>query len=109
MTAAVLAAGALGAVMGAVLGDAALAAMIGGSFTVINTALTALLLRWVNGARRDLRTTNQTAAHAAVAAQSAAEGALEACRVAKAIGAAIRHDEPLIVRGQLPPEPPASS
>lgn len=86
-----------------VFGDAAVAAAVAGAFSVLNTALTAILLRWVNGQRREQRTIATSAANAAVAAQGAAEASLEAARVAKAIGANLRHEDTLaIVR---PPKP----
>lgn len=90
-----------------VLGDAAIAAAIGGSFSVLNTLMTALLLRWVHGQRGEIKTTYNTAAHAATAAMAAAEGAEEAARVAKSIGKSIRHEDTLAVQRTVPPEKPA--
>lgn len=87
------------------LGDAATASAIAGAFSLVNTILTAIALRWLNQGRREIRSTYATAAHAATAAQSAAEGALEATRVAKAIGSTLRHDDTLVVKPRR--EPPA--
>jgi Na+-driven multidrug efflux pump len=96
------------AVYFAVLGDAATAATIGVAGTLLNTALTALVLRWLNRGNKEIRNTGVAASAAASAAAAAADSAadaaqsaLEACRVSKAIGSAIRHDDPLIVK---PPE-----
>jgi hypothetical protein len=91
-----------------VLGDAATAAAIAGLFSVVNTGLTALLLRWVRGTRRDLQSTHTSAAHAATAAAAASEAAVEACRVAKSIGRSIRHEDPLIIKRDPPPGLPPS-
>jgi hypothetical protein len=82
----------------AALGDAATAATIAGAFTIVNTGLSALALRWLQQSRRDQQTTATSVAHAATASLAAAEAATEACRVAKSIGAAIRHEDPLIIQ-----------
>jgi hypothetical protein len=95
-----------GAMLAAVmLGDAATAAAIAGMFSVINTALTALALKWLRGTRRDIQTTHSSVANAAVAAAAASEAATEACRVAKSIGRSIRHEDPLVIRRASPPAP----
>jgi hypothetical protein len=91
----------------AALGDAATAATIAGAFTVLNTGLTALALRWLNAGRREIRDTSSIAANAAASAAEASESsanaamaAAEACRVAKSIGSHMRHEDALIVKHQ---------
>jgi hypothetical protein len=92
----------------AVFGDAATAAVIAGVFGIAQIVLTAIALRWLNKGNKEIHNTGIAASAAASAAAAAADSAAdaarsaaEACRVGKAIGSAIRHDDPLIVK---PPE-----
>lgn len=82
-------------------GDAAAASAIAGVFSVVNTALSAWLLRRLGHTRVEVNL-------AAVAAASAAQAAADAARVAKSIGGAIRHEDPLVVVArELPPDTPS--
>jgi Na+-driven multidrug efflux pump len=92
----------------AALGDTATASLIAGCFSVLNTALTALALHWLNRGKREIHSTGIAASAAATAAAAASDSAAdaataaaEACRVAKSIGSAIRHEDPLVVKHQL--------
>jgi hypothetical protein len=84
------------AVYFAALGDAATAAVIAGVFGIAQIVLTAIALRWLNKGNKEIHETG-----IADSAADASRSAAEACRVGKAIGSAIRHDDPLIVK---PPE-----
>lgn len=85
------------ALIASVFGDAATASAIAGIFSVLNTGLSGWLLR------RQAQT-RDVAGSAALAAAAAAESALEAARVAKSIGGAIRHEDPIIIHRETPPE-----
>jgi hypothetical protein len=99
----------------AALGDAAAGALIAGVFSVLNIVLTAVALRWLNQGNRKLESNSRVTADAARAAAEASESAAnaaiaagEACRVAKSIGAQLRHEDHLAVvkRDQLEGGPP---
>jgi hypothetical protein len=87
--------------LASLISDASVGAGIAGLFSIANTLLNCWLLRRQRHMRREL-------GHGVSASAAAAEAAMEACRVAKAIGASIRHEDPLlVVRERLQPvEPP---
>lgn len=87
-----------GATFATLFGDAAVASAIAALGTMVNTVLSAWLLRRQSHARTEI---GLAAASSAAAAQSAADAA----RVAKSIGSAIRHEDPIVV---LPPTRPPS-
>jgi hypothetical protein len=86
-----------------IVGDAATAAAIAGLFSVVNTAMQVAVYRSLRQTRRDVNSAHTSVAHAATSSLAAAEAATEACRVAKSIGRSIRHEDPMIIKRELPP------
>lgn len=80
-----------------VFGDAATAAAIAGLFSVINTIVTVAIYQRVGTVRREGNATHKSVADLSMTTLAASEAALEACRVAKSIGANLRHEDALVV------------